>query len=82
MMSSSTRCPVAPLPLAELQAGALTLLLRHHENGCRQSAQQALLVLERLLDAPGLDADTQALCERASARLGRCLQTELPCRAH
>lgn len=70
--------------LAALQAGALNLLLRHDETGCRQAAQQALLLLERLHDAPGLDAETQALCERASVRLDRRLRlpAEVACRSH
>lgn len=49
--------------------GALSLLLRHGETGCSRSAQLAAELLDRLADAPDLDPDTRALCERASCRL-------------
>lgn len=53
----------------ELLAGALSLLLRHDETGCRQSARQASCLLARISDTPELDLETRSLCERASYRL-------------
>lgn len=57
------------MPSTELWAGALSLLLRHHETGCRQSARQAAHLLECISNTPELDQDTRSLCERASQRL-------------
>lgn len=59
------------MPAAELWAGALSLLLIHGESGCPHSALHAARLLDRLSDAPDLDAATRELCERASNRLSR-----------
>lgn len=53
----------------DLWAGALSLVLIHDETGCPHSALHAARLLERLVDSDGLDRETLALCERASARL-------------
>ena len=57
------------MPLPELWAGALSLLLLHGESGCPHSALNAARLLDRLCDATDLDDATRALCERASNRL-------------
>ena len=57
------------MPSSELWAGALSLVLIHHETGCPHSALQAARLLERLGTLEGVDADTRNLCERASNRL-------------
>ena len=56
-------------PAPELWAGALSLLLIHHESGCPHSALNAALILDRLCESSGLDEETRMLCERASNRL-------------
>ena len=56
-------------PLSQIWAGALSLLLQHHETVCAHSARQAARLLECLSDAPEVDAQTRCLCERASLRL-------------
>lgn len=53
----------------ELWAGALALLLHHSETGCPAAARQAARLLEHLSNAPEVDAELSALCERASIRL-------------
>lgn len=57
------------MPSSELWAGALSLLLIHHETGCRHSALNAARLLDRIGALAGIDADTRNLCERASNRL-------------
>ncbi len=57
------------MPTIELWAGALSLLLRHNETGCQQSARQAACLLERISETPEVDAETRSLCERAGQRL-------------
>lgn len=57
------------MPSSELWAGALSLVLIHHETGCRHSALNAARLLERLGALEGIDAETRDLCERASNRL-------------
>ena len=57
------------MPASELWAGALSLLLIHHESGCPHSALNAALILDRLCESSGLDEETRMLCERASNRL-------------
>ena len=57
------------MPSSELWAGALSLVLIHHETGCPHSALQAARLLERLCTLEGVDAETRKLCERASHRL-------------
>lgn len=57
------------MPNTDLWAGALGLLLIHDETGSGQSARHAIRLLERLSDFDGVDAELQALCERASQRL-------------
>lgn len=59
------------MPSSELWAGALSLLLIHHETGCPHSALNAIRVLEHLCDQDGIDDQTRSLCERASARLSQ-----------
>jgi len=59
------------MPGIELWAGALSLLLIHHESGCPHSGRNAARLLERLGQSPELDAATRALCERASERLSQ-----------
>jgi hypothetical protein len=61
------------MPSIELWAGALSLLLRHHETGCQHSARQAACLLERISDTAELDQETRSLCERASNRLAESL---------
>ena len=56
----------------ELWAGALSLLLIHHESGCPHSALNAALILDRLCESDELDDETRQLCERASSRLLHC----------
>ena len=56
------------MPSSELWAGALSLVLIHHETGCPHSALQAARLLERLGTLEGVDADTRNLCERPSNR--------------
>ena len=53
----------------QLWAGALGLLLRHRETGCRQSARQAICLLDRICDSAETDQDIRELCERESHRL-------------
>ena len=50
-------------------AGALSLVLIHHETGCQQSALNAARLLERIGDMTDIDSETRNLCERASNRL-------------
>lgn len=57
------------MPSNELWAGALSLLLIHHETGCPHSALNAARLLERIGAQDDLDAETRNLCERASNRL-------------
>ena len=57
---------------SELWAGALSLLLIHHESGCPHSALNAALILDRLCESDELDDETPQLCERASSRLLHC----------
>ncbi len=57
------------MPSNNLWAGALSLLLIHHETGCRHSALNAARLLERLGAMPDVDAETRNLYERASNRL-------------
>lgn len=57
------------MPSSELWAGALSLLLIHHETGCPHSALNAARLLDRIGAHDDLDADTRNLCERASNRL-------------
>ncbi|PKO86237.1 MAG: hypothetical protein CVU18_15930 [Betaproteobacteria bacterium HGW-Betaproteobacteria-12] len=57
------------MPNSHLWAGALSQLLIHDETGCPQSARHATLLLNRLCAMADLDAETRALCERASRRL-------------
>lgn len=57
------------MPNTELWAGALSLVLRHNETGCQQSAHQAACLLARISDTPDVDLETRSLCERASQRL-------------
>lgn len=52
-----------------LWAGALSLVLIHAETGCQHAAQQAANLLEHLADDESTEANTRALCERASERL-------------
>lgn len=58
------------MPVNDLCAGALSLLLRADETGCPKSIRQAADLLDRLADSPELDSDTRTLCQRASDRLG------------
>jgi hypothetical protein len=57
------------MPSSELWAGALSLVLIHHETGCPHSALHAARLLERLGDMAEVDDETRQLCERASHRL-------------
>ena len=57
------------MPSSELWAGALSLLLIHHETGCPHSALNAARLLERLGAMADVDAETRNLWERASNRL-------------
>ena len=57
---------------SELWAGALSLLLIHHESGCPHSALNAALILDRLCESDELEDETRQLCERASSRLLHC----------
>lgn len=57
------------MPPTALWAGALSLLLIHQETACPHAALNAARLLERISNAPDLDADTRHLCERASQRL-------------
>ena len=57
------------MPGSELWAGALSLLLIHHETGCQHSALNAARLLDRIGALDDLDAETRNLCERASNRL-------------
>jgi len=57
------------MPGNELWAGALSLLLIHHETGCQHSALNAARLLDRIGALDGIDAETRDLCERASNRL-------------
>lgn len=57
------------MPGSELWAGALSLVLIHHETGCRQSALNAARLLDRLGAMTDIDSETRNLCERASHRL-------------
>lgn len=57
------------MPPCELWAATLSLLLIHEETGCRQSALNAVRLLDRICDLE-IDDDTRRLCERASQRLG------------
>ncbi len=59
------------MPSPELLAGALSLILIHDESGCLQSAIKAARLLECICDTDDLDAETRALCQRASERLGQ-----------
>lgn len=59
------------MPASELWAGALSLVLIHHETGCPHSALQAARLLDRLGEMADLDDATRGLCERASNRLSR-----------
>lgn len=68
------------MPSPELWAGALSLLLRHHQTGCSLTARQAATVLDRIADSPEVDADTRALCEDASFRLSAANPETPPCR--
>ncbi|WP_410499516.1 hypothetical protein [Chitinibacter sp. S2-10] len=52
-----------------LWAGALSLVLIHSETGCRHAAQQAAKILAHLAEDETMEAQTRALCERASERL-------------
>lgn len=54
---------------SELWAGALSLLLIHHETGCPHSALNAARLLDRIGEMEDLDDATRCLCERASTRL-------------
>ena len=65
----STRGAALAMPASALLAGALSLLLIYHESGCKHSALNAALLLDRLCESPGLDEETRILCERASNRL-------------
>ena len=69
------------MPSSELWAGALSLLLIHHETGCPHSALNAVRLLERLCEMDGVDAETRNLCERASVRLSRQQETRHACTA-
>lgn len=64
------------MPSAELWAGALSLLLIHGESACPHAAMNAARMLERLSEAPDLDAETRHLCERASIRLSQVQHQE------
>jgi hypothetical protein len=57
------------MPNAVILSSALALLLQHDECGSAVCAGQAAHVLAHLADSPELDAETRALCERASLRL-------------
>ena len=57
------------MPSSELWAGALSLLLIHHETGCQHSVLNAARLLDRIGALDDLDAETRNLCERASNRL-------------
>ena len=57
------------MPSSELWAGALSLLLIHHETGCQHSALNAARLLDPIGALDDLDAETRNLCERASNRL-------------
>jgi hypothetical protein len=57
------------MPGNELWAGALSLLLIHHETGCPHSALNAARLLDRIGALDDIDAETRRLCERASNRL-------------
>lgn len=57
------------MPSSDLWAGALSLLLIHHETGCPYSALNAARLLELLGEMNDVDVDTRSLCERASVRL-------------
>lgn len=59
------------MPSSELWAGALSLLLIHHETGCPHSALNASRLLDCLCNLEGIDADTRDLRERASTRLSQ-----------
>lgn len=63
-----------------LWAAALSLVLIHEETGCRQSALHAARVLDHLSDQD-IDAETRALCERASQRLENRPDTPHACPA-
>lgn len=57
------------MPNTELFAGALSQLLRHDLSGCPRATRQAAELLDRLAELPGLDRETQDLCEQMSRRL-------------
>ena len=67
------------MPAPELWAGALSLLLRHHQTGCSVAARQAAALLERIAECPEVDAETRALCEDASLRLSTANQETPSC---
>lgn len=62
------------MPSSELWAGALSLLLIHHETGCPHSALHAACLLDRLGEMAGVDDEIRDLCERASHRLSSRIQ--------
>lgn len=64
------------MPSSELWAGALSLLLIHHETGCPHSALNAARLLDRIGALDDLDADTRNLCERASNRLSSTKESQ------
>lgn len=68
-LAVSTRGASLAMPASDLWAGALSLLLIHYESGCKHSALNAALILDRLCESSGLDDETRILCERASNRL-------------
>ena len=47
------------MPSSELWAGALSLLLIHHETGCQHSALNAARLLDRIGALDDLDAETR-----------------------
>lgn len=69
------------MPSPELLAGALSLLLIHDETGCAHSALNAARLLDRLCEMDDLDIQTRTLCQRASDRLGQCLDARNACPA-
>lgn len=64
------------MPSSELWAGALSLLLIHHETGCPHSALNAARLLDRIGALDDLDVDTRNLCERASNRLSSTKESQ------
>ena len=67
------------MPSSELWAGALSLLLIHHETGCPHSALNAARLLERLGAMADVGVETRNLCERASNRLSSAVEQSHAC---